>query len=173
MEDRWLAWSAWIGFFGKNHCLIHPVYGSSVTIGAILTTLELEPDKPLSLSCGNCHLCEKACPGKIIGKELFNPSRCKSCITQKKEDLTDVEIEILKKTPLIFGCDECQKCCPFNKKAPFSPIPEIHENRISCLSGEELENISNRGFDRKYKEYAFAWRGKKVLLRNWHIVHDK
>lgn len=173
MVDRWLAWSAGLGFFGKNHCLIHPLYGSFVTIGAILTTLELEPDQPLSLSCGDCSLCERACPGKVIGREPFRPSRCKSCITQKKEDLTDGEIEILKKTSLIFGCDECQKCCPFNRKAPLSPIPEIHENRISCLSGEELESLSNRGFDRKYKEYAFAWRGKKVLLRNWHIIHDK
>lgn len=64
MVDRWLAYAAGLGFFGRNHCLIHPVYGSYVTIGAILTTLPLSPDTPLTLSCGDCRLCERACPGK-------------------------------------------------------------------------------------------------------------
>lgn len=46
MVDRWLAYAAGLGFFGRNHCLIHPLFGSYVTIGAILTTLPLTPDKP-------------------------------------------------------------------------------------------------------------------------------
>lgn len=173
MVDRWLAYAAGLGFFGRNHCLIHPVYGSYFTIGAILTTLFLSPDTPLSLSCGSCRLCERACPGKIIGKEPFNPWHCKSYLTQKKEDLSPEESAIIKKTPLIFGCDACQNCCPFNQKAPVSPLPEIKENRISNLTQEMLESLSNRAFDKTYRNYAFAWRGKKVLLRNWKIVHDK
>lgn len=173
MVDRWLAYTAGLGFFGRNHCLIHPVYGSYVTIGAILTTLSLTPDKPLTLSCGDCHLCEKACPGKIIGKDPFNPWHCKSYLTQKKEELTEEEKNIIGKTPLIFGCDACQDCCPFNRKAPPSPLPEIRENRIPTLTREMMESLSNRSFDKTYKNYAFAWRGKKVLLRNWDIVHEK
>mgnify|MGYP005905410125 CR=1 FL=1 len=173
MVDRWLAYAARLGFFGKNHCLIHPVYGSYVTIGAILTTLSLAPDTPLSLSCGSCSLCLHACPGRILGKEPFNPWHCKSYLTQKKEPLTEEELQILKRTPFIFGCDECQSCCPYNRKAPASPLPEIHRNRIPCLGKEELESISNRGFDRTYGNYAFAWRGKKILLRNWNIIHKE
>lgn len=173
MVDRWLAYAAGLGFFGRNHCLIHPVYGSYVTIGAILTTLPLSPDIPLTLSCGDCRLCEMACPGKIIGKEPFNPWHCKSYLTQKKEDLTEEEQAIIRKTPLIFGCDGCQNCCPYNRKAPPSPLPEIRENRIPFLTKEMMESMSNRAFDKTYKNYAFAWRGKKVLLRNWHIVHEK
>ena len=49
MVDRWLAYAAGLGFFGRNHCLIHPTYGSFVTIGSILTTLSLTPDEPLTL----------------------------------------------------------------------------------------------------------------------------
>lgn len=173
MVDRWLAYAAGLGFFGRNHCLIHPIYGSYVTIGAILTTLYLPPDTPLTLSCGSCHLCEKACPGRILGREPLNPWHCKSYLTQKKENLSPEECDIVKKTPLIFGCDACQNCCPFNQKAPPSPLPEIKENRIPSLSEEMMETLSNRAFDRTYRNYAFAWRGKKVLLRNWKIVHDK
>lgn len=173
MVDRWLAYAAGLGFFGRNHCLIHPTYGSYVTIGAILTTLFLSPDRPLSLSCGDCHLCIGACPGKVLGKEPFNPWHCKSYLTQKKEDLTEEEEEILRRTPYIFGCDECQRCCPWNRKAPASPLPEIREARIPFLSKETLRSLSNRAFDRTYKEYAFAWRGKKVLLRNWDVLKKK
>lgn len=45
----------------------------------------------------------------------------------EKEDLREEEKEIIKRTPLIFGCDACQNCCPYNRKAPPSPLPEIHE----------------------------------------------
>jgi epoxyqueuosine reductase len=173
MVDRWLAYAAGLGFFGRNHCLINPTYGSYVTIGTILTTLSLAPDRPLSLSCGSCHACIGACPGRVLGGKTFNPWHCKSYLTQKKEDLTEEEEEILQRTPYIFGCDECQRCCPWNRRAKPSPLPEIRESRIPFLSQEALQSLSNRAFDRTYKEYAFAWRGKKVLLRNWEVMKKK
>lgn len=171
MVDRWLAYQAGLGFFGKNHCLIHPKYGSYVTIGSVLTTLDLPPDTPLSLSCGTCHGCMNHCPGQVITETHFNPWHCKSFLTQKKEPLTEEEIQILRRTPYIFGCDECQKYCPYNQQAPISSIPEIHENRMPLLTEEMMNQYSNRNFDKTFRPYAFAWRGKKVLLRNWEIIH--
>ena len=173
MVDRWLAYAAGLGFFGRNHCLIHPTYGSFVTIGSILTTLSLTPDKPLTLDCGSCRECLIRCPGRAIRENRLDPFRCKSYLTQKKEDLSSEEIQILQRTPYIFGCDECQRFCPFNQKALPSPLPEIHEHRISTLSKKEMDTYSNRAFDKAFRSYAFAWRGKKVLLRNWEIVNKK
>lgn len=173
MVDRWLAYAAGLGFFGRNHCLIHPTYGSFVTIGSILTTLPLAPDKPLTLDCGSCSECLIRCPGRAIRENRLDPFRCKSYLTQKKEDLSSEEIQILQRTPYIFGCDECQHFCPFNQKARPSPLPEIHEHRISKLTKEEMDTYSNRAFDKAFRSYAFAWRGKKVLLRNWEIVNEK
>lgn len=77
---------------------------------------------------------------------------------------------ILRKTPLIFGCDECQKCCPFNENAAYSPLPETGADRIPRLERETLEQISNRRFTKEYGEYAFSWRGRPVLLRNMDII---
>lgn len=173
LADRWIAYEAGLGFFGKNHCLIHPKYGSYVTIGSILTTLALPPDSPLPLSCGPCHRCLTHCPGQVITESSFNPWHCKSYITQKKEPLTEEEIQILRRTPYVFGCDECQQCCPYNEKAPPSPLPEIREQRIPYVTQEFLESYSNRSFDKNFRSYAFAWRGKKVLLRNWNYIHEK
>lgn len=170
LVDRWLAWQAGLGWYGKSHCLIHPKYGTLFTIGALLTTLPLSPDEPLSSQCGTCHRCIDACPGKALSKEGFHPWTCKSYLTQKKEELTEKEISILRKTPLIFGCDVCQMVCPYNVHAAPSPLPEIKENRIASLSKEELESLSNRAFDRTYRDYAFAWRGKKILLRNLELI---
>lgn len=170
LVDRWLAYQAGLGFFGKNHCLIHPRYGSYVTIGSILTTLDMPADSPLSLSCGDCHICMARCPGRAISESRLTPWRCKSYITQKKEELTEEEIQILTRTPYIFGCDECQRCCPYNEKALPSPLPEILENRIPFLSLETLSTISNRAFEKNYRSYAFAWRGRKVLVRNAELV---
>ncbi len=170
LVDRWLAYQAGLGFFGKNHCLIHPRYGSYVTIGSILTTLDMPADSPLPLSCKDCHLCMKCCPGHAISESRLTPWRCKSYITQKKEELTEEEIQILTRTPYIFGCDECQRHCPYNEKALPSPLPEIQENRIPTLTKEALEAISNRAFDKTYRSYAFAWRGRKVLARNAALI---
>lgn len=170
MVDRWLAYQAGLGFFGKNHCLIHPKYGSYVTIGSILTTLALPADTPLAHSCGTCHACMAHCPGHVITETHFNPWHCKSYLTQKKEFLTAEEMKILRRTPYIFGCDECQRYCPYNLQAPMSPIPEIHEHRIPVLTEEMMKQYSNRGFDKTFRPYAFAWRGKKVLLRNLEVI---
>ncbi len=173
LVDRWLAWQAGLGWYGKSHCLIHPKYGTFFTIGALLTTLSLQPDTQLSSQCGTCHRCIDACPGKALSEDGFHPWTCKSYITQKKEELTEKEISILCKTPLIFGCDVCQLVCPFNAHSAPSPLPEINENRIASLSKEELESMSNRAFDRAYRDYAFAWRGKKILLRNLELMSER
>ena len=169
LVDRWLAYEAGLGFFGKNHLLIHPKYGSWLTIGAILTPWQLPKAKPMESRCGECRQCIDACIGGALSDRGFNPWRCKSFITQKKEDLTEEEVRILRRSPLIFGCDVCQSCCPFNKNAALSPLPAMYTDRITHISKDDL-SLSNRQFEKKYKDYAFAWRGKKVLLRNFMLL---
>ncbi|MDY6085050.1 MAG: QueG-associated DUF1730 domain-containing protein [Dialister sp.] len=174
LVDRWLAYEAGLGFFGKNHLLIHPKYGSWFTIGAILTTWTLPKASPMGCCCGECRQCINACIGGALSDHGFNPWRCKSFITQKKEDLSAEEIKILKRSPLIFGCDACQSCCPFNKNAAPSPLPSLYTDRVTSLSKDDL-SLSHRQFEKKYRDYAFAWRGKKVLLRNFTLLtssHD-
>lgn len=172
LADRWLAYAAGLGFFGRNHCLIHPRYGSYVTIGALLTTLSLPESTPMENRCGACRRCLSACPGRALTEGAIRPWQCKSYLTQKKEALTEKEIQILRKTPLIFGCDECQRVCPWNENAAPSPLPEMKEGRILSLSREDLEFLSARGFDKAYRGYAFAWRGKKTLLRNLALMEE-
>ena len=166
LADRWLAYQAGLGFIGDNYCFINPTYGSFCYIGSILTTLCLEPDQPLAAECQHCGACRKACLGNCLNDTTFHYENCKSYLTQKKGSLTLPEQTIIAKSPLIYGCDECQKVCPHNHDIPLTPIPAFRENRSVWLERNDIEGLSNRQFQQKYGDCAFSWRGKKILLRN-------
>lgn len=172
LAERQLAVEAGLGFAGDNGCLIHGTWGSWCFIGAVLTTLPLEPDAPDRRECCHCGACARHCPGGCFASGRYDYRVCKSYLTQKKGELTPEEIAILRKTPLVFGCDECQRCCPHNAQVPVTPIPEFKMRRQARLTARELENLTNRQFKEKYGERAFAWRGKKLLLRNLALLDE-
>jgi len=166
--DRKLAYESGLGFYGKNGMLINDDFGSYFFIGYILCDLDLELDKPLDKTCIGCNKCIESCPGGALG-EKFQLEKCASHISQKKGNLTEDEIAILKKSGLIFGCDMCQKVCPHNNITP-KPMKEFTEDIIDSLSSSDIENLSNKEFLSKYKNRAFSWRGKVVLLRNIKLI---
>ena len=166
--DRGLAYEAGLGFYGKNKMLINDDFGSYFFIGYILCDLDLSPDTPLEKTCLGCNRCITACPGGALGEE-FDINKCASHISQKKGDLSQSEIAILKKSGLIFGCDMCQRVCPHNNITP-NPLREFTEDLIHSLGIEDIEKLSNREFMKKYKNRAFSWRGKGVLERNIKIT---
>ena len=162
--DRHLAYKSGLGFYGKNRMLINDDFGSYFFIGYILTDLTLPEDSPLEKSCMNCNRCIENCVGGALS-EGFCLDKCASHISQKKGDLTESEIAILEKSGLVFGCDTCQRVCPHNNITP-RPMKEFTEDIIDTLTREDIENLSNKEFLSKYKNRAFSWRGKNVLLRN-------
>ena len=172
LADRYMAYLAGLGFYGKNNCFISPKWGSYVVIGTILTTLELEPNTPLTQSCMGCNRCITACLGQCLGHDEFKYDTCKSYLTQKKGDLTDKEKHIIAKTPLVFGCDVCQDVCPHNKGIPTTPIPEF-QSVEPHIDIDELDSLTNKEFKAKYGHRAFSWRGKKILIRNQEIIESK
>ena len=172
LADRYMAYLAGLGFYGKNNCFISPKWGSYVVIGTILTTLELEPNTPLTQSCIGCNRCITACLGQCLGHDEFKFDTCKSYITQKKGELTSEEEHIIAKTPLVFGCDVCQEVCPHNKDIPTTPIPEF-QSVEPYIDIDELDSLTNKEFKAKYGHRAFSWRGKKILIRNQEIIESK
>ena len=173
LAERQLAIEAGLGFEGDNGCLINGTWGSWCFIGAVLTTLPLDPDAPNTGECLHCGACARACPGNCFSSGQYDYRTCKSYLTQKKGKLPPEEITILRKTSLVFGCDECQRCCPHNARVPVTPILEFREKRQARLTARELEPLTNRQFKEQYGERAFAWRGKKLLLRNLALLADQ
>ncbi len=167
LHDRYLAYLAGLGFFGLNTCLINEKYGSFFFIGYIITDLELSPDKPLEKECIKCKKCITACPGGAIDETFnINVRNCVSYITQLKK-LTQEQTQILKRQNMVYGCDKCQDICPHNQNPVLTPIKEFYEMSEPILKKETIENMSNKEFLKKYGEFAFSWRGKGTILKNF------
>ena len=175
IDERDAAVRAGLGVYGKNHLLISKEYGTYQFIGEILSTASPErlgevKEFPFSF-CIGCNACLIACPtGFLRGEE----SPCLSAVTQKKGALSAEEIALMKKVGTAWGCDECQKVCPYTKEAIHlgsvtSPIPFFSENLITRLTSEGVSSLSKEAFARR----AFAWRGRETLLRNTGILEEK
>mgnify|MGYP003302359746 CR=1 FL=1 len=170
-DERKLAYKAGLGVIGKNRLLINNKYGSYVFIGlVVLNSIKLEADSPLNKACLNCGNCIKKCPGKALEENGFIKEKCLSDITQKKGKLSEIEKNLIIKTGMVWGCDECSQACPMNKKILETPIPEFKKNIISSLYLKDFEGLSNKEFKEKYKNRAFTWRGRNVLIRNCGVL---
>ena len=168
LPERYIACNSGVGFIGKNNTLITEKYGSYVFLGEIITDLIMEPDKPILQKCGDCEMCLEACPTKSIvkGKVGINNDAniCLSYITQKKH----IEDSWFGKlNGRIFGCDTCQKACPYNSEIDFSAISEFKPyEHMENIDLQALMNMDNDLFKDKYKITSCGWRGKNILKRN-------
>ena len=167
LNERLLSVLCGIAFVGRNHMAISPKFGSYFFLGYVLTDCEIKSDKKMGKMCQNCGACEKACPlGALKGD--FCEEKCLSYITQKKGELKEEEKQAMILAKTVWGCDICQEVCPHNRNIPKTEIAEFRENRIINLEFDE--EISNSEFKKMYKNRAFSWRGKGVILRNQKIL---
>jgi len=168
LPERYIAWNSGVGFIGKNNTLITEKYGSYVFLGEIITDLMITPGTPIQQKCGSCVRCLEACPTSSIvkGKEGINndANRCLSYITQKKH-IEDSWFE--KLNGRLFGCDTCQRACPYNCEIHLSTISEFKPYEyMKNVDVKVLMNMDNDLFKDKYKITSCGWRGKNILKRN-------
>ena len=165
--DKYLAQQAGLGVFGRNHLLIHPIYGSYIVLGGIVTNLELEADTPLPGTCAQCGRCAAACPGGVFdGENGFDVTRCVSYLLQRKRKLQDGEKTAVQKAGMVWGCDVCSDVCPHNQTVPVTDIVEFQPQFYNL---EEAALETDEVFRQNYKDAAFSWRGRKILQRNCAI----
>ena len=175
LVDTAVARRAGIGFIGKNGLVISKEFGSYRFLGELITNLELEPDQPVDYDCGDCNRCVEACPTScLLGDSTMDARRCLSFQTQDK-GMMDLEFRKKIKT-VIYGCDICQICCPYNKGIDSPPVVDIDPD----LAQPELIpflDLTNGQFKEKFGLIAGSWRGKNILQRNAIIAlanaHDR
>ena len=175
LVDTAVARWAGIGFIGKNGLVISKEFGSYMFLGELITNLELEPDQPVDYDCGDCNRCVEACPTScLLGDSTMDARRCLSFQTQDK-GMMDLEFRKKIKT-VIYGCDICQICCPYNKGIDSPPVVDIDPDLAQPELIPFLE-LSNGQFKEKFGLIAGSWRGKNILQRNAIIAlanaHDR
>lgn len=164
LVDTAVAQRAGIGFLGKNGLVISKEYGSYMFLGELITNLEIEPDQPVDYGCGDCTRCLTSCPTScLLGDGSMNAKRCLSFQTQDK-GVMDLEFRKKIKT-VIYGCDICQICCPYNKGLDNPLATEIDPDLAHPELIPFLE-LSNGQFKEKFGMVAGSWRGKNILQRN-------
>ncbi len=152
------AAKAGIGIIGKNGLLINEKYGSYVFIGDIYTSQPYETKNNQLSYCKNCNLCENSCPSK---------NNCLSAVTQKKGELNEDEKKLMIKHNTVWGCDICQKVCPYNNDIKTSPIDYFNKNLIYHLNSKILGDMTEEDF----KKRAYSWRGINIIRRNIEILY--
>lgn len=153
---------AGLGALGENGLLIHETFGSYVFIGTVVTDLALPGEAKPVRACLRCGRCQKACPGGA----LRGAGVCLSALTQQGGALSAEEEALLRRHPLIWGCDLCQLACPMNAGVPLAGTPPFREDLIDSLEAGALDGLTRRAFAEKYPGRAFTWRGPAPLRRN-------
>lgn len=167
IRERYWAQQAGLGFIGLNNALILPGKGSYYFLGVILTTLSLDPDAPCTQSCGECQACIQACPaGALRGDGAVDARRCLSCLTiEHRGDLPQWVSGVLGNR--VFGCDECQKCCPHNRHAHPTTIAELQPtDDFLSLTRERIAQMDQTEFSRLFSHSAVKRAKLAGLQRN-------
>lgn len=194
--DRDLAYRSGLGWYGKNSMLIHKKLGSYFIITSVLFDKKLEIVKEnnilnYSLStvreadhCGSCNQCVEACPTQAIdeGQRFINANLCLSAYTIENFNSNKIPPMGHEKVSDIFGCDICQRVCPWNSKVElisnsqldnnsknFAELLMLYNNSAQAVI-EYLQSMSKREFKRKFKNTPLERTGRDALIKN---ISDK
>ena len=165
--EREFAVRAGLGWFGKHTNLIHKRIGSWLLIGEILLDLELDDDGPAADHCGTCTRCIEACPTDAIIEPYVVDSR--RCISYHTIELKG-DIPLAYRTAMgdrVFGCDDCQDVCPWNRRAPVTRHPAFYSRPWNDMPGLiEMLGYSPEEFRTRFRGSPIKRTKRRGLLRN-------
>lgn len=172
IDERGAAEAAGVGFVGKNGLLITEIHSSYVFIGEVISDMPpanygIAAAPHIPSGCGSCRMCESACPLGHIGGD----GECLSRITQKKGELDAREENALRENGAAWGCDICQRVCPYTAKATGAgtlrtQVPYF----LRSLITEPTAAMINAMEDGEFLRRAYSWRGRETIVRNLMIT---
>lgn len=166
-----LATRAGLGWRGKHTLALARDAGSMFFLGEIYVALELPEDGPTGAHCGNCSACIAACPtGAIVAPYELDARRCISYLTIEHPGPIPTELRPLIGNR-IYGCDDCQLVCPWNKYARRSALPDFDERApLGHATLLELWAWDEREFLRRTEGSAIRRIGHARWRRNLAVA---
>jgi epoxyqueuosine reductase len=156
-----------IGWVGKNTNVLNRRLGNWFFLGAVLTTLELDVDAPVSPHCGACARCLEICPTKaFLAPYVLDARRCISYLTIELK--SPIPREFRRAMGLrIYGCDECLAVCPWNRFAvPSQETGFLLRASLQALDLIQLMKLSEEGFRSLFKNSPIKRTKRRGFLRN-------
>ncbi len=170
--ERDHAESAGLGFTGKNTMLIQPKFGSWFFLGEILITEELPESRflpePAMPSCGSCTRCLDVCPtDAFTAPYVLDARRCISYLTIELKSDIPLELRPHMKN-WIYGCDECQEVCPFNRFEAETIEHAFRPEHIDYAAPklESILRLDEEGFKSRFANSPIKRIKHERLLRN-------
>jgi epoxyqueuosine reductase len=165
--EKALARNAGLGWIGKHTNLIARDAGSWFFIGEIFTDLPLAPDAPVGAHCGSCSACIPACPtGAIVAPYQLDARRCISYLTIELQGSIPPQLRPALGNR-IYGCDDCQLVCPWNKFARDASHPDFRvRHALDSPRLAELFGWSAESFEERMRGSAIHRLGYERWLRN-------
>jgi epoxyqueuosine reductase len=165
--EKALARNAGLGWIGKHTNLIARDAGSWFFLGEVFTDLPLLPDTPADAHCGSCSACIPACPtGAIVAPYQLDARRCISYLTIELQGSIPPELRPAMGNR-IYGCDDCQLACPWNKFARAASHPDFRvRHALDAPQLSELFGWSEQQFEQRMRGSAIHRIGYERWLRN-------
>ena len=166
--EKAIAEKAGLGWIGKHSNLLNEKSGSWFFLGELFTNLELPVDPPqTTMHCGSCTACIDACPtGAIVGDKQVDARRCISYLTIENNNPIPTEFRKAMGNR-IYGCDDCQLVCPFNKFGqPTQEIDFEPRHALDSATLVELFQWTEPEFNKRFQGSAIRRIGHRNWLRN-------
>jgi len=179
--ERAFAQKSGLGWIGKNTMLINSQAGSYFFLGEILTDLPLPLTAPQETThCGTCTACLDLCPTQaFVAPQQLDASRCISYLTIELRG--SIPLELRRKIGnRIFGCDDCQAVCPWNKFAQrteqevFQPKHNLDDAQLTALFAWSEEEYLEKTAGSALRRIGYeGWlRNIAVALGNAHTTSE-
>jgi epoxyqueuosine reductase len=165
--EKALAEKAGLGWIGKHSNLLNKEAGSWFFLGEIYTDLPLPVDQPVSEHCGDCTRCIDVCPTQaIVGPYQVDARKCISYLTIELRSSIPEPLRPLMGNR-IYGCDDCQAVCPWNRFADFTGEDDFHpRNGLDAPQLVELFSWQEDEFLKRTEGSAIRRIGHECWLRN-------
>ncbi len=162
---------AGLGWRGKHSLLLHRDAGSMFFLGEIYTDLELPVEGPIEAHCGTCTRCLDMCPTRAITQPyVVDARRCISYLTIELDGPIPEDL----RAPMgnrVYGCDDCQLACPWNRWARRSPLPDfLPRNDLDRASLLDLWAWDETAFEQRTEGSAIRRIGYARWRRNLAVA---